>query len=163
MTNMKNIITSHNKAVLNRKHSHTPQTSKTCNCRVKETCPLNGQCLTECVVYRATVTQSLTHKKDMYIGMTENTFKARFTQHKSSFKLAHDRKRTTLSEHIWDLKDRNVEYSITWDILKHLSPIRPTDTICQLCLQEKLSIIRENPSLNKRNEMFGRCPHRKKA
>ena len=51
--NMKKIISSHNAKILRK--SDTPQ-NKTCNCRNKESCPLEGKCLTDNIIYQATVT-----------------------------------------------------------------------------------------------------------
>ena len=55
MPHMKQIIASHNKTLTNTKNTK-PITQKNCNCRRSNTCPLNGQCQTEGVVYQATVT-----------------------------------------------------------------------------------------------------------
>ena len=49
--NMKSIISGHNKQVLHPK----PQT-KGCNCRDKNTCPLDNKCLTPKVTYQTDVT-----------------------------------------------------------------------------------------------------------
>ena len=48
---MKSVIQKHNSKVLK---SHTNDMNK-CNCRDKLNCPLNGNCLQKCIVYRATV------------------------------------------------------------------------------------------------------------
>ena len=48
---MKSVIQTHNSNVLK---SHTNDMNK-CNCRDKLNCPLNGNCLQKCIVYRATV------------------------------------------------------------------------------------------------------------
>ena len=52
MPNMSRIIKCHNAKLLN-KNKHE---SQTCNCRRKEECPLNGNCMAENVVYSAHVT-----------------------------------------------------------------------------------------------------------
>ena len=126
-----------------------------------ETCPLNNRCLDKCVVYKATVTQTLTNKEDTYIGLTENTFKTRYTQHKSSFNLQHRRKSTTLSEHIWSLKERHIDHTIRWAIINKLKTLPPQSRACQLCLAEKIAILRYKPSLNKKTEIFNTCMHQK--
>ena len=64
----------------------------------------------------------------------------KFNLHKSSFKLEHKRTSTTLSDNVWKLKKKTINYKV-----------------CGLCLQEKLSILRSAPSLNKRSEIFGHC------
>ena len=81
------------------------QDSKLCNCRhKKQHCPLDGKCLTKCVVYKATVTETTSNNQETYIGPTGNEFKTRFNLHKSSFKLEHKRTSTSLSDHISKLK-----------------------------------------------------------
>ena len=45
-------------------------------------CPVGNDCLKTNVVYKATVQHK--NKISNYIGMTENSFKTRYTQHKSS-------------------------------------------------------------------------------
>ena len=64
---------------------------------------------------------------------------------KPSFKLEYKRTSTTLSDHIGKLKENNR--------LQHQMGGRrkgeAIDKVCKLCLQEKLSILRSAPSLNK--------------
>ena len=83
MPNMQAITTSHNKAVFaktNKSESTTTQKKK-CNCRKKESCPLSGKCLTESVVYQATVTKEDGSATETYVGLTEGTFKSHFLSH----------------------------------------------------------------------------------
>ena len=82
--------------------------------------------------------------------------------HKSSFKLEHRRTSTTLSDHVWKLKKKNINFNIKWEVVKRVKPFAPSNKVCGLCLQEKLSILRSAPSLNKRSEIFGHRIHRKK-
>ena len=79
---------------------------------------MNGKCLAKCVIYKATVTETTTKNQESYIGLTDNEFKTRYNQHKSSFKLVHRKKDIKLSEHIWELKDKNIEHTIQWEIIK---------------------------------------------
>ena len=140
------------------------QDSKLCNCRQKKnnSCPLDGKCLTKCVLYKATVTETTSNNQETYIGLTENEFKTRFNLHESSFKLEPKRTSTTLSEHVWILKNENINFNIKWEIVKKVKSFAPSDKMCKLRLQEKLSILRSAPSLNKRREIFGHWIHRKK-
>ena len=69
---------------------------------------------------------------------------------------------TTLSDHVWKLKKKNINFNITWQVVKRVKPFAPSNKVCGICLQEKLSILRSAPSLNKRSEIFGHCIHRKK-
>ena len=113
-------------------------------------------------IYKATVTETTLNNQETYIGLTENEFKTRFNLHKSSFKLEHKRTSTTLSDHIWKLKKKNINFNITGQVVKRVKPFAPGNKVCGLCLQEKLSILRSAPSLNKRSKIFGHCIHRKK-
>ena len=47
-------------------------------------------------------------------------------------------------------------------VVKRVKPFAPSNNVCGLCLQEKLSILSSAPSLNKRGEIFVHCIQRKK-
>ena len=121
MNNIHQIITSHNKTVINNEKSEVEQT-RLCNCRNKTSCPLQGKCLQKGVIYQATIMQSNTGKQYTYIRVTENEFKTRYNQHTSSFKLEHRSSTTTLSEHIWKLKKNKIDHIIKWEILDKALP-----------------------------------------
>ena len=93
MNNTKQIIDNHNKCILNSsKHINdtadntNTKDSKTCNCRQKNTCPLNGNCLQSSLIYQATVTRKDNSTTVTYIGLTENDFKTRYRNHSASFR-----------------------------------------------------------------------------
>ena len=65
MSNTSSISSTHSKNILNPK-----QTSLGCNCR---NCPLDGECLTPNIMYRADITTDNDHK--FYCGTLETTFK----------------------------------------------------------------------------------------
>ena len=167
--NMQSIINSHNSNILRKNQSTTQdakQASKTCNCRKPEECPVQGKCMQQTVVYKASVTTKTDIKTTTktYIGSTENTFKQRYTGHKSDTQNRSKRNSTTLSHYIWDCKDNGIKPNITWEILRTCSKYKCGTRRCDLCLTEKLLILRENgpDSLNKRTELMSRCPHRRK-
>ena len=159
MNNVQQIINSHNKTILT---SAAENNSKLCNCREKNSCPLNGKCLQKGVVYQATVVQKYTNQKDTYIGITENEFKTRYNQHTSSFRLPHKKSTTTLSEHVWNLKNNNIEHCISWEIIENSHPYNTASKKCNLCTAEKYFILTGKPTLNKRRAIFAQCPHRRK-
>ena len=154
-------ISTHNAHLLQEHRKEKQQANKPCNCQQKQLCPLNGQCLTECIVYKATVTQTKTNKQETYIGLTANTFKTRYYGHKCSFKLKHKRSETTLSNHIWKLNESNADHKIDWEIVKRSKPYTPGKNICSLCLEEKFYILSRQPTLNHRKEIFAHCKHKK--
>ncbi|KAL9965170.1 hypothetical protein ACROYT_G028933 [Oculina patagonica] len=161
MPNMKSIISSHNKAVLSGFHqSQTTQTcNKECNCRKKDQCPLDGKCLSQNVVYQATVTTQTS--SESYVGLASN-FKDRYRNHTASFRHESKRNETELSKHVWTLQDTNKPFSIKWRIIKQCRPYNNINNKCNLCLFEKFVIICKKNlcSLNKRNELASSCPHR---
>ena len=78
--NLQTIIKKHNRKIL--ETSKTPSTENKCKCD----CPLKNNCLTSSVVYNANVTTENDTTGKNYIGLTEGTFKQRYTQHKLSFR-----------------------------------------------------------------------------
>ena len=141
------------------------ENDKKCNCRTTADCPLDGECLQSAVVYEATIdagTTTITQYK--YIGLTEGTFKTRFNAHASSFRHEKHRNSTELSKKIWELKEDNTPYKLTWKVLQHGHPYRGGMRSCDLCLTEKLLILRSKHEhlLNRRREILNKCRHTNK-
>ena len=65
MQNMATIIKQHITTILRPKEQANGgvNDTRTCNCRAKDACPLDGACLTESIVYKARVTAGLWLKK----------------------------------------------------------------------------------------------------
>ena len=160
LPNMASILTKQNSKVMNSNNQQAQENPK-CNCRNKNTCPMPGKCLTPSLIYQAQVETN--SSKETYIGLTANTFKERFSGHKSSFKKAERKKETTLSKHIWALKESNENYNISWKILSRAKPYSHVSGVCQLCTREKFLIVfkPELGSLNSRNELLGSCRHKR--
>ena len=125
------------------------QTRK-CNCKVKGKCPLQGECLSQCLVYRAQVTNDKDDNNSNYIGLTEHSFKDRLYKLRNSLRY---RNKTELSKHIWNLRDNNVtNMDIKWSILDRAPAFKNGSKRCELCLTEKYHIIFQKLNLlNKRN------------
>lgn len=162
MNNIKGSISMHNNAKLS--NDNIEDNSRDCNCRRPNDCPMNGKCLTTSLVYQATVTTIDNRPDQTYVGLTENAFKTRYTNHKASFNHRTKRNATELSKYIWSLKDSNVAYNINWTILKRTSPYNISSGRCNLCLWEKYFIIYRPilATLNKRNELLSSCRHASK-
>jgi len=160
--NMSSVIAAHNKRILNKEPVISEESSRTCNCRVPQECPLDGSCLQSSVIYKATVTAGA--KAMCYIGSTEGPFKTRFNGHKSSFNLQHLASHTTLSNYIWDLKGKSTNYVLKWEIMKRCSPYKCGTRSCDLCLTEKLLILQADPAttMNKHSEIMQKCRHKNK-
>ena len=137
-------------------------TGEQCNCRKKDQCPLDNKCLSSSVIYNAQVTTNNTTKN--YIGLTEGTFKQRFSQHKSTFKHRKHINSTELSKYIWQLHDKKQDFNIKWSIISRARPYNNISKRCDLCLTEKLMIIKHSNDnlLNKRSELISKCRHENK-
>lgn len=162
LPNVKQIITTHNKNVIEKLNSKPETASTNCNCRKKDECPIRGTCTTENVVYQATVVEEGGTHTETYIGQTKNSFKKRYTLHKSTFKSPKTKNSTTLSSYIWSLKEKNKTFDITWKILSQAKKLESPLDNCDLCATEKLLILSPNfgSSLNKHSEILGSCRHR---
>ena len=159
-SNMRNLIKQHNVKILNETRKAN---SDGCNCRKRNSCPLDGACLASGIVYKATVTTNIGQSK-IYIGSTEHSFKTRFNNHKISLKYRKHSHSTCLSKYMWELKDKGTDHEIKWSILKRAKPYSGKPSRCNLCLAEKLCILTADKSvlLNKRSELITKCRHENK-
>ena len=134
---------------------------KECSCRIKEMCPVQNKCLSESVVYQAIVKRS-DGVTDSYVGLTENSFKDRWTKHKSSFKTRNPKNASGLSRYVWKLMDDKTDFNIEWKILCKAAPFNPASGVCRLCIREKYFILfkPEMSTINSRNEIAGPCLHK---
>ena len=82
--------------------------------------------------------------------------------HRASFRLPHKMSTTTLSEHVWNLKNNNIEHCISWEIIENSHPYNTASKKSNLCMAKKYFILTGKPTLNKRREIFAQSPHRKK-
>ena len=127
--------------------------------------PLDNKCLTDNIIYKAKIQSSLTnYSPKTYIGASETKFKQRYANHKKSFNHERYKNETELSVEFWKLKNLNANPTVKFEIYKKTSKINITSKICQLCTNEKLSIIEnKNPHLlNSRNELVSKCRHTNK-
>ena len=83
MPNLEKELSNHNQKLLQNSNKTTEENSKLCNCRSKTNCPVNGECLTKVVIYKATV---MHNDKENYIGSTGRQFKSRFYEHNNPLK-----------------------------------------------------------------------------
>ena len=135
-----------------------------CNCRKQIECPLPKNCLAESVIYQATVNTSDKRHTEACVELTENKSKTRYANHKASFSNILKQNCTELSKHIWNLNQKNIEYSIRWRILKQDKSYSNVSKSCNLCRWEKYFIIcKPNmATLNRRNELVSTCRHANK-
>ena len=158
---MSSMIKSHNKKVINK----DVKESKSCNCRVKSECPLNGQCQVTDIIYKCTVLSPDKPNK-VYLGTAEGDFKKRFYNHRKSFNNEGSANDTTPSKYISALKETsNSSPILVWSIAKKVPPHSNITKKCLLCLHEKPEIINypeQNKLLNKRYELISKCRHANK-
>ena len=158
MANVGSIISQHNRKVL----MGAENTPTVCNCENGE-CPVEGKCGLKGIIYQATLKYD-GDKKDTYVGLTERKFIERHKEHLTNFENRHQKSTTKLSKKVWNLKEKNKNYELKWEILKKARPYNSGDQECRLCLAEMLIILfqPEKASLNSRSEIFNKCRHQNK-
>ena len=84
-----------------------------------------------------------------YVGLTANTFKVRYGNHKTSFKYSAKRINSSL-------------FNITWKALATYPDFYPSTNSCRLCLMEKYTIMHrpDLATINQRDEFFTTCQHK---
>ena len=160
MDSIEKVINDHNSAIL---RSRTPKdkNTKKCNCKKPEKCPLSGECLTPCIVYKATVTSGRTKK--YYYGSVEGPFKERWRNHAKSLRNSRYEHDTALSTHVWSLKDKGKEYDLNWEIVKRSTPYKCGGRSCSLCVDEKICILQGDKNMvNSKSELVSKCRHKAK-
>ena len=151
MPNMATCIARHNNKVLRSE----PPRNTSCNCEGGAgSCPVQGACKQEGVVYEACVRERNSGKTETYTGLTGRSFKQRWKEHQRDFDNPDKRNETRLSLHIWELKDRGVAHDTSWRLLDRATTYNPATKKCNLCIREKYLIMYQNMSstLNKRSE-----------
>ena len=97
---------------------------KTCNCLKKENCPINGLCLTERLLYYATITCNKNYTK-LYKGICEITFKKRYAILKKSFNIPSFKNDIELSTEYWALKTKQLNPKVSWQIKRRCNSHGP--------------------------------------
>ena len=159
MPNIKNLIKLHNSKILNKGRY---KTQRPCNFRIKESCPLNGKCIHQCMVYKSEVSTNTTYKE--YYGISKGEFKSRYNSRTQSFRKISHINDTKLSKYLWTLKANGTDYHLKWCIKSHASRYKCGTRRCDLCLTEKMIIALGDPKvlLNKRTEVISKCRLRRK-
>ena len=121
MPNIETVIKNHNKKLIN---NNKENKDESCNCRKKQTCPLEGgKCRAENVIYQATIKTE--NESKIYIGLSANQLKKRIATHKTTINSKKEdrnylqyKQATELSKLTHKLKNENKDYKLTWKILK---------------------------------------------
>ena len=130
---------------------------------------VNADCVHTDVVYGAKVilidqdSLPIDQEPETYTGYSED-WKRRWYEQGRSFKEPHPRTETALSEYMWELKEEDQLYSISWHVIERSQAFNPITLQCKLCLSEVVNILL-NPTvarLNKKSETYHYCCLRKK-
>ena len=81
LRNIGSIISSHKRNILSPK-----QQSFGCNCKVRNECPLNGECQTSSVIYQTDLVNDSNDEEKFYFRLADTTFKERDNNHNRDFK-----------------------------------------------------------------------------
>ena len=133
---MSKIIKGHHKKVTSKPRDQKPK----CNCKIKEECPMEGNCQVNDVVYKRDVTRPL--PKKVYLGLAEGEWKSRFYRRKLTFKHKGYYSKATLSSYMWYLYSVSSETrNLKWSVLKCVPPYSNILKKCLLCSYQKLKIV----------------------
>ena len=115
------------------------------------------------ILYKATITAPGVPTK-YYIGIAATTFKARYSNHKSSLSNRNYSQSTTLSTYFWKLRDIGKNPSVSFSSIRVVPSYTPEYGKCRLCTAEKVEILNSDQSLftNKRQEILSVCRHKKR-
>ena len=131
---MSSIISSHNRELLQKKPaSAIPPTL--CNCRKNTTCPLNGECCSKFLVYKAEPTCDYVTKYSL-------------RNHILNFRHQEKRHSTELSKAYWNAIETGKHPNARWNIEKRARHYQNGSNRCNLCLEEKFAILQANPANN---------------
>ena len=110
------ILCSHNVNVIN------PYKTQTYgfNFKGKESFPLQNQCLTPKIIYRADVENNTNSEIKFHFGLTETPFKEPFGNHTRDFKHKKYSKSTELTKYIWGLKETGINPILKWSIVEKI-------------------------------------------
>ena len=103
-------------------------------------------------MYNASVDRLDTNETKDYYGTCEKNFKERFNNHTASFRNKSKEKSTEF------------QHNLEWCIASKARPYVCGSRKCDLCLTEKLTIIKADPEslLNTRDELVFKCRHMNK-
>ena len=184
MPNMKKIITGNNRRLTNPiDEMRLVDCDRKGNCRDK--CfEENEKCQTKNIIYQASLQYEKPHVSipslkitvnKTYTGLSSNKLRDRFNHHHWTYtnvknnpfnrnqdNAKNNLQNTSLSTHIWKLKDKGINFDLKWKIIKQAPSYSKEAGICHLCLEEKTSIMYadKTKSLNKRTEIMQKCRHR---
>ena len=135
-----------------------------CNCQIREDFPLQNQCLSPNIIYRADVYCEENKDYKFYFGVAQTAFKERFRNLNRSFSHKQYINCTELSQYIWSLKDAGTPYTTNWSLVAKVKGSTKTNN-CPLCLTEKYHLkeyFNDIHLLNKNSEFINAYRHQSK-
>ena len=116
MPNVESIINKHNETDLD---PPINTSERTCDCINKEKWRLQEKCLTNSIMYKATLTFNQdTDQHKINYGITKTKLKQRYANHIKSFRHDKHQSDTELSNELWSIKNKNCTPSIVRKILR---------------------------------------------
>ena len=101
---------------------------------------------------------------DVTFDLRTDKYYERYNNHTASFRNKDKEKSTELLKYIWELKDNNIQHNLKRRIASKAHPYACGSRKCNLCLTEKLTIIKTDPEtlLNTRDELVSKCKYMNK-
>ena len=162
LPNIKSIINTYNRKII---YPSPTIGRRTCNCINISQCPLQQRCLSNNILYQASITPLGDNSEiKVYYGICEITFKLGDANHKKSSSHKNHKSDTELSNKFWRIKDNKPNANITWEILGRHQAYYTSSKRYSLCLNEKLKIVlhRGSNMLNRRTKILNKCRHKRK-
>ena len=133
MSNVKSIISCQNKAQISKPLNQPKKTKNNCNCRNKNSCPLEGDCNVWNIVYQAEVITP--YSKETYIGLCDTTFKERYRNHTCSLRKESTKMQPSSASTYGGFKSK-INYKIKWRKVKQARSYSNTDKKCDVSMGE---------------------------
>ena len=164
--NISKIIYYHYKKSIDKIYWNNNDKSKqSCNCKIKNECPLGNTCNLNNILYQSNISTKETNTNGKaYIGITSLNWKFRYYNVHQSLKNPTLKNQTAQYKYYWYLKELGLTSIINWKIIKRFSSASSLHGRNNLCLEEIIYILkyRNTNLLNTRNELMTKCRHRNK-
>ena len=138
---------------------------KECTCDRTHPCPLDNKCNRSNIIYQATLeSENQEYDGKFYIGSATD-FKDRWNNHNYTFRNLNSNQECSLKDLVWEMKDKDLLFTIKWKVLRQSKAYQPGDDFCLLCMDEKLSIMEKVNDVNLINRDINtneKCLHKSK-
>ena len=165
INNISKIIDNHKKLINKLDWNNNDNLKHSCNYKIKNECPLGKEYNLNNIIYQANISTKENDTNDKaYIGIISLNWKFRYYNHLESFKNPTWRNQTALSRYSWYLIELGLTPITNSKIIKRSSSTNTLHGKCNLCLEEKICILKYlNGNLqNTRTEMISASRHRNK-